>query len=72
MQEEEKSVEPSPLPEVESKTKSKIKKTIIRDENGNRLTKSGAIEGNKENLMKSGKEEEGRWWCSQDTANGRG
>jgi len=31
MQEEEKSVEPSPLPEVESK--SKIKKTIIRDEN---------------------------------------
>ncbi len=37
---EEKSVEPAPLPEVESKTKSKIKKTIIRDDNGNRLTKS--------------------------------
>jgi hypothetical protein len=41
---------------VENKTKIKIKKTIIRDENGNRLTKSGVIDkrkGNKENLMKS-------------------
>jgi hypothetical protein len=49
MQEEEKSVEPSPLPEVESKNKSKIKKTIIRDENenGNHLTKSGAIDERK-------------------------
>ena len=63
MQEEEKSVEPSPLPEVESKTKRKQ----LLEMNGNRLTKSGAVEGNKDNLMKSGKEE-GRWWCSQVTA----
>ncbi len=35
------------------KVKIKVQKTIIRDENGNRLTKSGAVEGNKDNLMKS-------------------
>ena len=44
MPEEKKSVEPAPLPEFKSKTKSKIKKTIIREEKGNRLTKSGAVE----------------------------
>jgi hypothetical protein len=57
MAEESKSEEPLPQPEATVKQpKAKVKKTVIRDENGNRLTKSGAIDkrkGNKENLMKS-------------------
>ena len=58
-------MEPTPLPEVESKTK---RKQLLEMKMEIASQNLGAVEGNKENLMKSGKEEEGRWWCSQDTA----